>query len=386
MKIFSYIWAFVFFANNLIAQDYQVGNSYFSENEYAEYVHGNLPIIISAPHGGEKKPNSIPDRNCSGCVTQNDTNTQELANEVVDAIQNKLGCTPYVIINRLHRSKLDANREIIEAADGNADAENAWEYYHGQVMFARDEILEKFGKGLFIDLHGHGHDIQRLELGYLMSGNTLRDEDELEASGEESSINHLIETNISSSDFLELIRGPLSLGQIMENLGVPAVPSQADPFPFAGEAYFSGGYNTRTYGSKNGSTIDAVQVECHQEVRFNDDDRLEFADQLATGLIDFIETHYFEGFSEFDCIVSTKENSAINFDIYPNPSKNELFIELEGQNSFIKIYDQWGRCVLSNLSLNPDRKLDISNLIPGIYHVLLIDQNENLTQKAFVKN
>ena len=38
-----------------------------SESEYVEYIQGEgLPVILSAPHGGELRPSSIPDRD-AGC-------------------------------------------------------------------------------------------------------------------------------------------------------------------------------------------------------------------------------------------------------------------------------------------------------------------------------
>lgn len=88
-----------------------------------EYLAGNLPIIVSAPHGGLLSPTSIPDRDCAGCTTVNDFNTQELARAFAEAVHERTGCWPHLIFNKLHRRKLDANRDIAEAADGNPDAE-----------------------------------------------------------------------------------------------------------------------------------------------------------------------------------------------------------------------------------------------------------------------
>ena len=77
-----------------------------------------MPIVISAPHGGSLTPDEIPDRNCTGCVYAQDLDTEDLSRKMYDAIVDLFGCYPHLIINRLHRRKLDANRAIGEAADG----------------------------------------------------------------------------------------------------------------------------------------------------------------------------------------------------------------------------------------------------------------------------
>ena len=106
-----------------------------------------------------------PDRNCSGCVTVKDSYTQELAREIAAALIFKTGCYPHLIINKLHRKKLDANREIIEATDSNSATEVYWHNYMNFIDSAKRSISSKYQKGVFLDIHGHGHAIQRIELG-----------------------------------------------------------------------------------------------------------------------------------------------------------------------------------------------------------------------------
>ncbi len=66
---------------------------------YVAYLAGKLPIIISAPHDGELEPSSIPDRNCTSCVTVRDSWTKPITEAVYDDIFNLPGCYPHVIIN-----------------------------------------------------------------------------------------------------------------------------------------------------------------------------------------------------------------------------------------------------------------------------------------------
>ncbi|MCC7505889.1 MAG: hypothetical protein IT259_11335, partial [Saprospiraceae bacterium] len=162
----------------LSAQTFTPGQTYFGVNNYVEYRAGNLPIIISAPHGGDMAPAAIPDRTCPNAVTVNDGNTQALCRQIDTAIQMRFGCYPHIVINRLARRKLDANRDLPEAACDNPLAEQAWFDYHEFIDSAKTAVTATYGRGIFIDLHGHAHTIQRLELGYLLSGAELRKPDD----------------------------------------------------------------------------------------------------------------------------------------------------------------------------------------------------------------
>ena len=117
---------------------------------------GNLPIIISVPHDGPLEPGSIPDRTCEGCNFGQDNFTLEIAMGIREGIYEITGKYPHIILNRLHRTKLDANREIREATDGHHVAEKAWVDFHAFIEDAKAIVTKDFGRGFYIDLHGHG--------------------------------------------------------------------------------------------------------------------------------------------------------------------------------------------------------------------------------------
>lgn len=382
----SLIFACIF-SVSLQAQTFIPGQSYFSEDEHIEYIHGNLPIILSSPHGGEKKPDEIPDRSCSGCVTINDTNTQELTREITDAIHQKTSCFPYVIINRLHRSKLDANREIIEAADGNNQAEAAWTFYHDHVTASRESISETHTKGLFLDIHGHGHEIQRLELGYLLSKSDLQEDNDFldnESIIAKSSINHLVENNVGGFNHSELIRGENSFGHLIHQNGINAVPSLTDPFPMDDESYFTGGYNTRQYGSRDGGTIDGIQIECHQDVRFEDAPRKEFADSLALVIINYLERHYFpDGIDGFCNSLASANVDLPLISIYPNPVSDELLVTTDIKYNQLIIQNILGQKM--HQSTGEQRKINVSLLQNGIYFCQFLNDGQLILTKSFIK-
>ena len=263
---------------------------------WVEYTIGDAPLIISAPHGGLLAPSSLPDRSCSGCVTVNDDNIQDLARRVATQFKDRTGRRPHLVINLLRRAKLDANRDVVEATGGNAALTATWSAYHGYLESARSRITAAQGRGLLLDLHGHGHANPRLELGYLMSATSLRLSDQaLGASNAivSSSIGRLSLDAVDRASSAELLRGPTSMGALFVRYGYPAVPSPSDVAPAANEEYFNGGYTTQRHGSSNGGPVDAVQIEANRVgVRDTPENRDRFAAAIVSVALEYLGRHY----------------------------------------------------------------------------------------------
>jgi len=265
---------------------YVPGESYFGRNRYSEYIPGDRPLAISVPHGGELKPAEIPDR-VNGETTQ-DGFVIELGKEVAGAYETSFHGRPHLVICHLHRSKLDANREPGEGAAGDPYGLMAWNEFQEFILVAKATI----GQGLYVDLHGQSDDALRQQLGYLLSAQDLRRSDaELDQPGfaSRSSVRHLAQG--TSAPFSELVRGPRSLGGLLQGLGYEAVPSPQWPDPGT-IPYYDGGFNTQTHGSRDGGTIDGVQLEATRAVRFDDASRALFAAALARALGDFLREWY----------------------------------------------------------------------------------------------
>jgi hypothetical protein len=277
-------------------ESYQPGQTYFGRAWYAEYLVGDLPIIISAPHGGLMVPQEIPDRTFG--VTGRDRNTQELSRSIREALIERTGRAPHVIVSRLRRIKLDPNREIVEAAQGSPFAENAWVEFHGFIEVAENIVTRDFGSGLYLDIHGHGHEIDRIELGYLLSRNVLSDSNAaLSVQGlvDKSSVRAL--AGAVAITFADLIRGPTSLGTLLQDAGIRTVPSASDPDP-GGAPYFTGGYNTARHGSRDGGTVSGIQVEHHfPGLRDTEQNREAYAAILAEAVVTYLEVHFGLGVS-----------------------------------------------------------------------------------------
>ena len=165
-----------------------------------------------------------------------------------------------MVICHLHRSKLDANREINEATFGVQDAEDAWYEYHG---FIRDAKRQINGSGILFDIHGHSHPEDWIELGYLLSRYDLNRTSNADLF-EKSSIKYL--SSRVSVTFSDLLQGDAGLGGLIQSYGYGVVPSPSFPSPNGGK-YYTGGYITRVHGSRDSGHIDAIQIESPRSLR-----------------------------------------------------------------------------------------------------------------------
>lgn len=262
---------------------------------YVTYRTGQLPIILSVPHGGYLTPGTISDRNCPDCVYVRDAWTQELGQAVDSVLTARTGCAVHLVMNLLHRIKMEPNREIVASGNSDITAGQAWRAYHNALAQAKQTVIQKFGKGLLIDIHGHGHPIQRLELGYLLSGSDLqRNDSQLDALASASSIVNLTTPASGSYPLSSLVRGTYAFGTLLHQGGYASVPSQTDPYPQTDEPYFNGGYITGQYGSLQGGTLDAIQIEHNMTgVRDTKANRIRYAQVLATVIDAYLQRYYF---------------------------------------------------------------------------------------------
>lgn len=283
----------------------------YGYNNYSEFNQGHLPIIISIPHGGHLFPENIPDReqNFPSVVKSNDINTQEIGRKISDLIGEKFkGRKPYMIINHLGRSKLDVDRPLKEGAEGIpgsvrlSETQIAWSDYHTFINNAVEEVEERFGRGLLIDIHGHGHSENYIELGYVLSSTALTlpadmiNSDPSIPAG--SSIRSLYNRKQSTLSFAELLRGKsTSLGGRLQSYGYDTVPSHIHKHPSINERYFHGGYSVQKYGSRHGEqVIDAIQVELPRLLRLgNSELRENFITDFSECLSWFTKEYYWKG-------------------------------------------------------------------------------------------
>ena len=334
---------------------------------YTTYYEGNGPIIFLSTHGGSLRPNDIDERS-DGCFTPNgepdcnwtpgcgttdnveceakieaDTGTYEIGHCLLSKTTLNTGTdilTPHLIVNELHRSRLDGNRQQEEAAQGDIEALRAWNEIHednnnGFVYQAKDIALNKCGWGLIIDLHGQALNDYN-QFGYrLLKHHLDYVDDKISGVGAytsqyyktRSSIEWLIDNNIqvTDNDYADIVRGPNSLGSILESyttgnngngLNYKVVPSSSVPSasntPDGDIYYYVGGFDLRYHGSssvnevddydgqyytptsKSSLNVDVIQIEVNQDIRKNQNgaDREQFCQDFSDAIIQFIEYWY----------------------------------------------------------------------------------------------
>ncbi len=275
------------------AQPYVAGQTYFGRNNYIEYRAGDLPLILTAPHGGTLTPSEIPDRTYG--TTTLDTNTRELAIACYNEIVTRTGKRPHLILCHLRRTKLDANREIVEAAQGNTFAEQAWTEFHDYIAAARSATRSDHGFAHLIDLHGHGHAIDRLELGYGLGATELNITDTALNNPGYAWMSTLRTLALARPGvpFSTLLRGSRSFGDLCNLRGVPAWPSPDFPSPGTAD-FFNGGYIVQTHSCLlDNDTVRGVQIESHfTGVRDSSASRADFASRLANVLQPYLWDNY----------------------------------------------------------------------------------------------
>lgn len=337
-----------------------------SAQSLIEVLPGDYPLVLSAPHGGYLQPDSLSDRTCAACVTVRDSRTQEWARALREEVRLLTGRTPFAVISLVARTKLDPNRDVVEAADGDPIAARVWADYHVAIEQARADIELQFGRGLVLDLHGHGHghSIRRFELGYLLSASTLRLPDaELDARAGQSSVLRLASEGHALSD---IVRGPSSLGELLVTYGIPSVPSTSDPAPMAGEAFFSGGYITARHGSRDGGRVDAVQLEAHfSGARDSDQNVAELARAVAGAVVDYIRIWYGDTSS-----TQSIRHPELGTCLTPRSRPSGILLQSDCAESRtrVRIYDILGR-VVWNGDIESRGQVVIQSLSAGVYFV-----------------
>lgn len=226
---------------------------------------GNLPIILTAPHGGLDYISGVLVRTRGVMVT--DANTLELTDAVAKRVGAALGAEPYLVAARFSRKYIDANRAEKDAFESAAAKPVYWAY-HNRIAAFIAEIRQKFPDGaLLLDIHGQGNDPYMVYRG-------TRDGRTVPALLRKSGIESLI--------------GPNSILGYLQSKGVkvfPLSPALNDPPEHRG---YTGGHTVYTYGSNNANGIDAIQLELGTFLRNNDS---AFVENLAGGIVQFYRNY-----------------------------------------------------------------------------------------------
>lgn len=233
---------------------------------------GRLPVLISAPHGGTLKIRGVEPRSgeglpkgASGFFTGRDGGTEELAKEVVAALERRTGLRPYTVISATHRKFLDPNRPA-EIAYEDEDAKPVYERYHDSCrQFCRD-ILTSYRAGILLDVHGQGSSAETVYRG-TSHGKTV--------------------TRLRERFGESAHSGDDSFFGLLKRRGWKVYP---DPFHEREQSGFTGGYIVQSHGSHRPEGLDAVQLEFGSEYR-KTANRKQIADDLATAIVEYLDLY-----------------------------------------------------------------------------------------------
>jgi N-formylglutamate amidohydrolase len=208
---------------------------------------GGLPIIISAPHGGRSVVKDTPGRKGAGVdrfVAGGDSNTYELAMRIADGLEKEFGQRPYIVFARFQRKFADANRDPKNAYEHD-NAKFHYDAYHAALAEATAEVRKRWGRGLLLDVHG-----QAVETNGIFRG--TRD-------GKAC-------TDLIEREGVTAVIGPKSIFGQFAQKGYPIFPKPEND-ALGTEVRYNGGFITEHYGSHNGTSIDAIQLEFGSNLR-----------------------------------------------------------------------------------------------------------------------
>ena len=123
-------------------------------SRYFEVKKGNIPIILSCPHGGFKKPQRIPNKTTGVKIA--DKNTFFIAKLLINLLKVK-NLEIYYILSKIHRSKIDLNRPSHSNSAFNhssTEAQNIFRAYQDQLNNYAQECVSEHNRALIIDFHG----------------------------------------------------------------------------------------------------------------------------------------------------------------------------------------------------------------------------------------
>ena len=229
---------------------------------------GNLPILLTVPHGGLEAIPGVPVR--SRGTTGTDTYTIELAEAVAKHLQHALAAQPYVVAARFSRKYIDANRPEPEAIE-SPHAKPVYDAYHNRIRLFIAQIKERFPQGaVLLDIHGQSGDPGTLHRG-TQNGGTVA---------------HLLRSHGPAA-----LTGPHSILGAVESKGYKIFPPGTTLVNPPEDRLYNGGFTVRTYGSSGPEGLAAIQLEVGRDLRRD----TQFMAVLGEAIVVFYKTYLMSG-------------------------------------------------------------------------------------------
>lgn len=217
-------------------------------SDLVDAASGELPVILTAPHGGLENVPGCSERHPAGTrfVNRPDAGTDRLARAIADELKRLTGRAPYLVIARFHRKYIDANRRADEAY-GDPGCAAAYEAYHAAVRGHLAGLRAKFPHAMLFDIHGQ----------------TAFRDSILRGTRHGSTVQALLARAGAPA-----ITGPDSVFGRFAAMGYKIVPGNEDaPTDRVEAKNYAGGHTVDLYGSHRAQGIDAMQLEFGRDLR-----------------------------------------------------------------------------------------------------------------------
>jgi N-formylglutamate amidohydrolase len=241
--------------------------------KYIEFKEGNIPLILSVPHGGIMEFDSISQRSTG--ILGIDKGTIELAKDLGNIIHSlseaeEIGYKyPFLIYSNIRRSKIDFNRKESEAYSHNSFiAREIYSFYHNKIQEWIEYNLKEFNRSMLLDIHGfekknRPQGFRDVEI--ILGTNNLKS---------------FFPEPIPKRNWEKNIRGKII--QTFLQLNIPIAPGH----PRRREYVLTGGYITKKYGASQIKFSHAMQIEFSDNIRiYNEDLRELVLDSIANILV-----------------------------------------------------------------------------------------------------
>jgi len=244
----------------LLAPGFLRAEEPFVAAKYLTIVRGDLPIVLSAPHGGRMPVPGVAIRKGEGVeqfVTVRDDNTAEVTLALAATIEKAFGAKPHVVIAHFERKFVDVNRPASGAYEAKEVAP-LYDAYHAALDAACKQVKADWGRGLLLDIHGQAAEVDGIFRGTVGG----------------KSVSLLIQRYGPTA-----LVGEKSLLGVLEAKSYKILPGCKDEDQK--ETKFGGGHITQSYGSHTAHAIDAIQLELGTNLRAKVNHEKLVADLLA---------------------------------------------------------------------------------------------------------
>ena len=209
---------------------------------------GELPVILTAPHGGRADVPGCDLRTPVGprFVTGSDFNTDVLVQEIAAEVKRLTGRQPYLVMAKFHRRFIDANRRPDEAY-GAPGCKDDYDFYHATIRGFVDEVRGKYPRAMLFDVHGQSAYPDSIVRG-TQHGRTVK-----------ALLAHAGAPGLT---------GPDSIFGRFAAMGYGIVPlNDTSPTDRVEAHDYAGGYTVIVYGSHRADRIDTMQLEFGRNLR-----------------------------------------------------------------------------------------------------------------------